>query len=97
MKLWEGFVKPILNMESKTIYIINKDDLMAFLADISQELANAKQEEVFLSVNETAALTGKVRSTLWAWEKRGYLTPYRLGKAVKYSKKEIENLMQKRR
>lgn len=33
-------------------------------------------------------------TTLWRWEKRGYLTPVRIGVKVYYKKTEIEKIVQ---
>lgn len=40
-------------------------------------------------------MLGKVdKSTLWRWEKAGYLSPVRIGTKVFYKKSQLESLMQ---
>lgn len=51
------------------------------------------QEETFLTVNETAKRLGVVPSTLWRWNKTGYLRKVKVGNSVRYRLQDIINLI----
>lgn len=52
------------------------------------------QEDLLLSVDETMnRLKVKDRTTLWRWEKKGYLMPVRSGKKCLYKTSDVERLL----
>lgn len=51
------------------------------------------QEETFLTVNETVKKLGVVPSTLWRWNKAGYLKKIKVGNSVRYRLQDIINLI----
>lgn len=88
-------ITEILNSDLNVNITINSNELRDFLKEvvIAQQPKPVKDEE-FLSVDEVCALTKKVRSTLWVWERRGYLVPTsRIGKVLRYKKSDVLNLM----
>lgn len=89
-------IQEILNSEMTVSVTITADDLRTFVrgmvADV-QAIEKTAKNEVYFTANQVCEYTGKVRSTLWTWEKRGYLTPSRIGKELRYSKSEIDLLM----
>ena len=69
-----------------------------FLIDtVTEETRNrVKQgkDDVLLSIEDVMnRLQIKDRTTLWRWEKRGYLLPVRSGKKCLYKNSDIENLL----
>lgn len=80
-------------MKSITIYQVTKEDLLNFFMDISNQQLSQKKEEKYLTVSEVMKMTGKARSTLWTWERKGYLVPSRIGKELRYLQSDIINLM----
>ncbi len=86
----------ILNSDLNVSITINSTELKSFLNEVVTKIhpQTPKADETFLSVDEVCTLTGKVRSTLWIWEKRGYLTPAsRIGKVLRYRKSDVLALM----
>jgi predicted DNA-binding transcriptional regulator AlpA len=85
----------ILNSDLNVNITINSNELRGFLKEVAMSQQQApKEDEQYLSVDEVCALTKKVRSTLWTWEKRGYLKPAsRVGKVLRYRKSDVLNLM----
>ena len=76
--------------------MVNSSELESVFRDILEEVVSArkdKEDETFLSVSQAAALLNVNRSTLWTWEKRGYLKPVRIGRKVRYSLSSIKTLM----
>lgn len=55
----------------------------------------ARKETAALSVAETAKMLGVARSTLWKWEKSGYLVPAKVGRKVLYKRGEVERILTK--
>ena len=87
-------ITEILNSDLNVSITINSQELKSFLKDVATNLQpKPTNEEVYLSVDEVCSLTKKVRSTLWTWEKRGYLMPKRMGKVLLYKKSDVLALM----
>ncbi len=57
---------------------------------------SAHPEEVFYTIKQVASTLNVDRVTLYNWEKRGYLTPHRVGGLVRYSKSDIDAIITKR-
>lgn len=53
-------------------------------------------EEKYLSAEETAQMLGVDKSTLWRWNKCGYLTNIKVGSKVRYRLTDVEELMKKK-
>lgn len=51
-----------------------------------------KPQELFLTVSETAQLLKVNKSTLWRWNKRGYLKPVPIGGKRVYKVSDIEKI-----
>lgn len=79
------------------IYQITETDLKSFLNEIAIQIENTKIVEVHYTLNEVLKITGKNRTTLWSWEKKGYLTPVRMGKTLLYLKSDIDRIMNTKR
>ena len=67
-------------MESKIIYQVEKADLINLFNEIIEQREQAKNSQVYYSLKEVLKITGKNRSTLWNWERKGYLKPVLWGK-----------------
>lgn len=52
-----------------------------------------KIEKVYLDVKQTCDILQVDRSTLWRWDKTGYLKPYRIGGKVRYRLSDINKLL----
>jgi hypothetical protein len=79
-------------------------DLLAFakvLIDKSQEakaleIQMAPSEDRMLTAKEAAALCHVCITTLWSWDKAGYLVPSKMGKRRYYKESDIKRLMNNR-
>ena len=92
--------KQLLSTHSKTTLAVTADDLRkwhkevindtkremekAAIADKSNNLIDAKQVSTMLSVDMT---------TLWRWEKKGYLQAFKIGGKRKYKLSDVESLI----
>ncbi len=84
----------ILKIGANVSIMVNANDLKQFFQEIATTLApKQEEEEVYMTANQVCKYIGKVRSTLWTYEKRGYLMPLRVGNSLRYKKSEIDKLM----
>ena len=73
--------------------MVSAADLEEALRSILEEVvstSNGEKDETLLTVRQAASLLGVDRSTLWRWEKEGYLKPVRIGRKVRYPMYAIE-------
>lgn len=81
-------------MEKNTICILSAEDLEAAIRKIvndPRETSNDGVEE-HLSIKDVISRLDVSRTTLWRWEKSGYLTPVRVGNKVRYKASDINKL-----
>jgi hypothetical protein len=73
------------------------NDLRCFLQQVIDEKEKRLQEEAeetYLTRKEASMmLGGAALSTLWRWEKTGYLVPTRIGSKIFYRKSDVVNLL----
>ena len=87
----------LIKQGSKVQLVINACDLKEAFMQWAEENANSQansREEVYLSANETAEKLGVDLSTLWRWDKSGYLKKIKLGKKIIYRKCDVIKLME---
>ena len=78
--------------------VINALDLREAFLQWNEELKQAKpaetKEESYLSAQETADKLGVDVSTLWRWDRSGYLKKVRVGRKVYYRRGDVIKLME---
>ena len=77
--------------------VINALDLREAFIQWSEEMKHTepvRQEEVYLTAKETAGKLGVDLSTLWRWDKSGYLKKIKVGNTVRYRQSDVLNLME---
>lgn len=52
-----------------------------------------KRSEVYFTRTQTADILNINPSTLWNWERKGYLMPVRFGGLVRYRKSDIDEVL----
>ena len=60
-----------------------------------EQTINDEKAEMYFSPNKTAELLSVDLSTLWRWNKRGYLTPITVGGKRRYLKSDIDKILMK--
>ena len=60
---------------------------------ISKAMTFSKRKETFLTIEEAASRLGVSRSTLWRWDKDGYLKKIKRGKKITYRLSEVERII----
>lgn len=80
---------------SAPILLVSSEDLESVVRGILEEVisaSNDEKDETLLSIRQAASLLGVDRSTLWRWEKQGYLKPVRIGRKVRYKQVDVKKL-----
>jgi len=61
------------------------------------KVVEEQKAERYLSVDEVCQMLGVSRPTLSRWQKKGYLTPYKLGGKLKYRRTELYRMLNDQR
>ena len=69
-----------------------KDFAEMLIASAQSELKQAK-EETYLSREKVSEMLEVDKSTLWRWEKTGFLIPVHIGAKVRYRRSDIDKLL----
>lgn len=79
--------------------VINALDLKEAFLQWNEEMRQSDTEvkaELYLSAQETADKLGVDVSTLWRWDKLGYLKKIKVGNKVRYRESDVLKLMEGR-
>lgn len=91
-------INELLKTGSNVQLVINALDLREAFLQWNEELKQAKpaetKEESYLSAQETADKLGVDVSTLWRWDRSGYLKKVRVGRKVYYRRGDVIKLME---
>ncbi len=77
---------------------VSGKDLREFGECLIRQTVNqmtSEKNEVMLKTNEVAKKLGVDRSTLYRWDKSGYLKPVRMGGVPRYRLSDVETVMKK--
>ena len=77
--------------------VINAIDLKEAFLQWNAEMMRPSQdsrEESYLSAQETADKLGVDVSTLWRWDKSGYLKKLKIGNKIRYRESDVLKLME---
>lgn len=66
------------------------------IADLEQSIAD-RQTTVYYTREQVIALLNVDPSTLWRWNKRGYLIPIKVGGENRYCSKDIDRILERGR
>lgn len=91
-----NMINQIMNTGANVQLVVTIADLKELFLEWKAETEANKvveKEEVYKTVDETAALLRRDRSSLWRWAKSGYLVPVKVGAKSFYRLSDIEKLM----
>jgi excisionase family DNA binding protein len=82
------------NQNSQMLMIVSQGDLERVVQKAIGELLDQRENkpEVFLTAEETAKRLKVDRSTLWRWNKEGYLVSTKVGSKVRYKLSDVESI-----
>lgn len=91
-------LKNFLESGANVSFTITAMDLKEFLFEVAEQ-AQAKntvpaQLEKYLTAQETAEKLGVDVSTLWRWDKTGYLKKIKVGRKIQYRESDVLKLME---
>lgn len=90
-------ISEILRSGNNVQLVINALDLKEAFLQWSEEKkspAMERQEETYLSTQEAAKKLDVDASTLWRWDKSGYLKKIKVGNSVRYRESDVKKLME---
>ena len=86
-------LRELLESGANVSVTVKLDDLRTILKEVAGSAAATQQEppaEEFLSRKEVVAGLRIDSSTLWCWEKTGYIRSYPFGGRKRYRREEVE-------
>lgn len=90
-------INEILKTGANVQLVINAIDLKEAFLQWSEEMRipdTETREESYLTAQETAEKLGVDVSTLWRWNRDGYLKKVRVGRKVYYRRGDVIKLME---
>ena len=95
-------IQEIIQSGANISITIGTNDLLQFanhlIKSAKEELENtiiAKQKETYVKPDEASRQLHVDRSTLWRWNKIGYLTPVEVGGKRLYKQSDIDRILNK--
>lgn len=93
-------INELINHNANVSITIGVTELKEFAFEIANEVIKRhsiiEREEKYLTITETCTLLNVDKSTLWRWNKNGYLTNIRIGGKVKYRKSDINKILEEK-
>lgn len=82
------------NQSSQMLMIVSQDDLERVVQKAIGKLLDQRENkpETYLTAEETAKRLKVDRSTLWRWNKEGYLVSAKVGSKVRYKLSDVERI-----
>ena len=91
-------IKNIIEQERNVQIVVNAADLkelfLEWIKEKDSQIQAVKEEDQYLSPNETVSILRISKPTLWRWEKHGFLVPIKIAGKKYYRKSEVDALLQ---
>lgn len=88
----------VKNGNSNLQIVVGIMELKEFAIEIANEVLSAKIEkktdEIYYTSEQTANRLQVDKSTLWRWNKAGYLSPIKVGGKIRYRESDIKKAME---
>ncbi len=96
----DNIFKIIQNGSANIKLELNSEDLLLFShelinrakSELSVEIAETRKE-LYLTKTEVKKICSVCDTTLWHWNKRGYLKHIKIGSKVRYRKTDIDKIL----
>lgn len=86
-------------METK-IFQISEDDLKSFGQQLINDAKSQLQSEIariqtmqYYTADQVCSILSINRTTLWRWQKKGYLKAYKIGQGIRYKSCDVSQLL----
>ncbi|MCC8176597.1 MAG: MerR family transcriptional regulator [Bacteroidales bacterium] len=90
----------MFNNSSQQLFVISKEnltDLAQILIEETRKAFEKKEDKTLLTKKAACQLLGKDPSTIWRWEKEGYLVPVQTGGRKSYRLSDLNEIKEGRR
>ena len=81
-----------------TLLMVSASDLKEFAMSLIDEVRNQAMErekkDIFLTESEVCEKLNVTHTTLWRWNKKGYLRSHKMGRRTLWKQSEIELMME---
>lgn len=93
IKLAQEAPGTIISVQAKDLVLANEQLVQRTIADIEKKLAE-KRETVYFTRDQVLAKLNVTPTTLWRWQKRGYLLPVKVGGENRYRSTDIDKILE---
>lgn len=85
------------NATNMNVALLTEEDLRLFAQEVAEATVKAfndknAPESNWLNAEQVCEVLNVDRSTLWRWDKEGYLTHYKFGKRVRYKETDVQRI-----
>lgn len=90
-------ISDILNSGANISITVSVSDLREWILELiaeQKQQALPIEDEVLLTAKETAKKLGVDESTLWRWDRSGYLKKIKIGNVIRYRESDILKIME---
>ena len=83
-----------INNSPQYLMMVSPEDFASAVEGaVAKAMTSSNPKEIFLTVDEAASRLGVSRSTLWRWDKDGYLKKIKKGKKITYRLSDVERII----
>lgn len=75
------------------LIIANEQLVERTIADLERKIAE-RRETIYMTKDQVLAKLNVAPSTLWRWQKRGYLVPVKVGGENRYRSTDIDKILE---
>lgn len=96
-------IQELLNRNPEGLAIVSLSDLRDFAEQLIDNIKKSEEkpqlempaEDISYSTEQVVRMLNVDKSTLWRWQKAGYLLPYKIGNKNYYSKADVDSILHK--
>lgn len=83
----------IISVQVKDLVSANERLVERTIADLERMIAE-RRETIYMTKEQVLAKLNVAPSTLWRWQKRGYLVPVKVGGENRYRSTDIDKILE---
>ncbi len=83
----------IISVQVKDLVSANERLVERTIADLEKMIAE-RRETIYMTKDQVLAKLNVAPSTLWRWQKRGYLVPVKVGGENRYRSTDIDKILE---
>lgn len=83
----------IISVQVKDLVSANERLVERTIADLERKITE-RRETIYMTKDQVLAKLNVAPSTLWRWQKRGYLVPVKVGGENRYRSTDIDKILE---